>query len=208
MAIEHIPDVILSDVMMPQKDGYQLCHDLKKNTKTSHIPIIMLTAKAGQNNKIEGLTQGADAYMIKPFSSDELLLKIKNLIDSRKKIWEHFNAMDLAVIKDLDVMSIDDTFLQNVIKAIRSNLDNELLSVEDLAKEVGFSRAQLHRKLKALCNKSANQLIIEMRLNEAKRMLENKLGTVSEIAYSVGYSNMSYFTKSFKEKFGLLPSKI
>ncbi|MEL7533136.1 MAG: AraC family transcriptional regulator, partial [Bacteroidota bacterium] len=99
-------------------------------------------------------------------------------------------------------------FLHKVMGVIRENLDNEYLSVEDLAKAVGFSRSQLHRKLKALCNKSANQLIIEIRLNEAKRLLNSKAGSVSEIAYSVGYTNMSYFTKSFKEKFGVLPSKI
>ena len=208
LAIENIPDVILSDVMMPKKDGYQLCRDLKTNTKTCHIPIIMLTAKAGQDNKMEGLTLGADAYLTKPFSADELLIRIKNMINNRIKMWEQFNASDLVLVKDLEVQSIDDQFLQQVTKVIRSNIDNEFLSVEDLAKGVGFSRAQLHRKLKALCNKSANQLIIEIRLNEAKRMLENKLGTVSEIAYSVGYTNMSYFTKSFKDKFGLLPSKI
>ena len=208
LAIEHIPDIILSDIMMPKKDGYQLCHDLKVNAKTCHIPIMMLTAKAGYGNKMEGLTQGADAYLVKPFKADELLLRVKNLINIRMKMWEHFNAMDLVLIKDLDVLSIDDKFLQSVVNVIRSNMDNDLLSVEDLAKEVGFSRAQLHRKLKAICNKSANQLIVEMRLNEAKRMLENKAGAVSEIAYSVGYSNLSYFTKSFKEKFGMLPSKV
>lgn len=208
MAFEHIPDLVISDVMMPKKDGYELCHILKHNIKTSHVPIIMLTAKAGQLNKIEGLTQGADAYLTKPFDEDELLLRVKNLIDARKKIWEHFKFMDLALIDDLNLKSAEDTFLQKVIKTIKDNLDNELLSVEDIAAKVGFSRAQLHRKLKALTNKSAGQLVNEIRLNEAKRMLENKIGSVSEIAYSVGYSNMSYFTKSFKEKFGVLPSKI
>jgi len=208
MALEHIPDIILSDIMMPKKDGYAMCHDLKLNQKTSHIPIIMLTAKAGQDNKNEGLTQGADAYLTKPFNGDELILRIKNLIDSRKKMWEHFKSLDLSIVDDLSVTSIDDKFLLKVISVIKSNIDNEQLSVEDLSREVGFSRAQLHRKLKAISNKSANQLIIEIRLNEAKNMLERKSGSVSEIAYSVGYSNLSYFTKSFKEKFGLLPSKI
>ncbi|MEM7513286.1 MAG: ATP-binding protein, partial [Bacteroidota bacterium] len=208
LAIEHIPDMIISDVMMPGKDGYQLCHDLKVNPKTSHIPIIMLTAKAGQDNKMEGLTQGADAYMTKPFQSEELLVRINNLVSNRAKMWEHFNAMEFVVVEDIAIQSLDDQFLQQVMGIIRANLDNELLSVEDLAREVGFSRSQLHRKLKALCNKSAKQLIVEFRLNEAKRMLDNKIGTVSEIAYSVGYSNMSYFTKSFKQKFGILPSKL
>lgn len=208
LAFEHIPDIIISDIMMPKKDGYQLCNTLKNNSKTSHIPIIILTAKAGHENKIEGLTQGADAYLTKPFNAKELLLYSRNAIQSRQKMWNHFNTMNLTVVNDFDLVSVDDKFIQKVFKTIRSNIDNEFFSVEDLAKSVGFSRSQLHRKLKALCNKSANQLIIEIRLNEAKIMLEKKQGTVSEIAYSVGYSNMSYFTKSFKEKFGLLPSKV
>lgn len=208
LAIEHVPDLIVSDVMMPQKDGYQLCNDLKTNSKTSHIPIIMLTAKAGQEHMIEGLTLGADAYLTKPFDAKELLVRIKNLIANRAKLWGHFNARELVVLRDVNVQSLEDQFLEDTLKVIRTNIDNELFSVGDLAKEVGFSRSQLNRKLKAICNKTPNQLIIEFRLNEAKRMLEDKAGTVSEIAYSVGYSNMSYFTKSFKEQFGLLPSKI
>jgi signal transduction histidine kinase/DNA-binding response OmpR family regulator len=208
MAIEHIPDIIISDIMMPKMDGYMLCSSLKVNPKTSHIPIIMLTAKAGHEHKIEGLTQGADAYLTKPFDDKELMLRMKNLIDSRKKLWEHFKGLDMLLVDDIDVSSIDDKFLQDVFKTIKNNLDNEYFGVEDIAKQVGFSRSQLHRKLKALSGKSANQLITEIRLNEAHRMLRLKTGTVSEVAYSVGYSNLSYFTKSFKEKFDKLPSKI
>ncbi|WP_299336255.1 ATP-binding protein [uncultured Psychroserpens sp.] len=208
MAFEHVPDIIISDVMMPKKDGYELCHILKTNTKTSHIPIIMLTAKAGQSNRIEGLTQGADAFMTKPFDDKELLLQMKNLIDSRKHLWEHFKALDMLLVDDIDVTSIDDKFLQDVFKTIKTNLANDQLSVEHIAREVGFSRSQLHRKLKAISGKSANQLITEIRLNEAHRMLKSKSGSVSEIAYAVGYSNLSYFTKSFKERFGELPSKV
>ena len=208
MAFEHIPDIVISDIMMPKKDGYELCHSLKTSPKTSHIPIIMLTAKAGQDSKIEGLTQGADAYLTKPFDEKELILRMKNLIDSRKKLWEYFKALDMLLIDDIDVNSIDDKFLQDVFSCIKNNIDNEQFSVEDIARYVGFSRSQLHRKLKALSDKSANQLITEMRLNEAHRMLKLKAGSVSEIAYSVGYSNLSYFTKSFKEKFGTLPSKV
>lgn len=208
MAFEHIPDLIISDVMMPKKDGYELCNSLKTNSKTSHIPIIMLTAKAGQSNKIEGLTQGADDYLTKPFDDEELLLRMKNLIDSRKKIWEHFKALDMLLVDDLDIVSIDDKFLQDVFKTIKNNLDNEHFGVDDIARAVGFSRSQLHRKLKALIDKSTNQLITEMRLNEANRLLKLKAASVSEVAYSVGYSNLSYFAKSFKEKFGILPSKV
>ena len=208
MAFEHIPDLVISDVMMPKKDGYELCHALKNNVKTSHVPIMMLTAKAGQSNKMAGLTQGADAYLTKPFDANELLLRAQNLIKARKKIWDHFKSMDLSAVQDLNLSSVDDTFLQKVISYIKENIDNELLSVEDIASNVGFSRAQLHRKLKALTNKSTGQLVNEIRLNKAKNMLTQKVGSVSEIAYSVGYSNMSYFTKSFKAKFGVLPSKI
>ncbi len=208
MAFEHIPDLVISDVMMPKKDGYELCSALKNNVKTSHVPIMMLTAKAGQTNKMAGLSQGADVYLTKPFEADELVLRCQNLINARKKIWDHFKSMDLSAVQDLNLSSVDDKFLQKVISYIKENIDNELLSVEDIASNVGFSRAQLHRKLKALTNKSTGQLVNEIRLNRAKSMLTQKVGSVSEIAYSVGYANMSYFTKSFKAKFGVLPSKI
>ena len=194
--------------MMPKKDGYALCSALKQNTKTSHIPIMMLTAKAGQSSKMAGLAQGADAYLTKPFEADELLLRAKNLIDARKKIWDHFKSLDLNMVPDLELSSVDDQFLQKVFKTIKENIDNELLSVEDIAAQVGFSRAQLHRKLKALTNKSAGQWVNDIRLQRAKAMLTQNLGSVSEVAYSVGYANLSYFTKSFKEKFGVLPSKV
>ena len=208
LAFEHTPDIIITDIMMPKKDGYELCHALKNNSKTSHIPIIMLTAKAGEANKLEGLTQGADAYLTKPFNEKELLIRMKNLIDSRKNLWDHFKALDMLLVDDINVNSIEDKFLQDVFQTIKDNIDNEQFGVEDVARAVGFSRSQLHRKLKALSDKSANQLITEIRLNEAHRLLKLKTGTVSEIAYSVGYSNLSYFTKSFKEKFGMLPSKV
>lgn len=208
MAIEHVPDVIVSDVMMPEKDGFALCHSLKRNPKTSHVPVILLTAKAGQHNRLEGLGQGADAYLTKPFNADELLVRVRNLIEARKKIFEQFRQQGHLIIEELDLASLDDRFLQQVMGYIREQLDNDQLSVEDIAREVGFSRSQLHRKLKALINKSASQMVSEIRLNEAKRMLEQQAGSVSEIAYSVGFSNLSYFTKSFKEKFGVLPSAV
>ncbi|HKK77858.1 MAG TPA: ATP-binding protein [Saprospiraceae bacterium] len=208
MAIEHVPDLIISDVMMPKKDGYEMCSSLKRNTKTSHIPIIMLTAKARQEDKIEGLLQGVDSYLVKPFDGNELLLQIKNLVEAREKIWSHFKSMDMLLTDDLEVHSLEDQFIQEVFKTIKANLDNEQFGVEDLVRSLGFSRSQLHRKLKALIGKSANQLIVEIRLNEAHRMLKQKAGTVTEVAFSVGYSNLSYFSKSFKNKFGMLPSKV
>ena len=208
MAFEHIPNIIISDVMMPGKDGYALCHSLKSSIKTSHIPVILLTAKAGQSNKMTGLTQGADAYMIKPFKKEELLIRIQNLIASRDKMWAQFSSITNYSTAIQKLTTMDDQFFQAVNKVIMENLENEAFSVEDLSRAVGFSRSQFHRKLKALTNKSANQLIREIRLHRAKKLLESKAYTVSEVAYKTGYSNLSYFSKSFKDLFGELPSKI
>ena len=208
LALQHTPNIIISDIMMPKKDGNELCKSLKTNVRTSHIPIILLTAKAGQESKMEGLTHGADAYITKPFDPDELIVRVQNLLKLREKIWKQFKSIDSSTVSDLSLSSMDDRFFQEVLNVIYENLDNENLSVEHLAKEVGFSRSQLHRKLKALINKSANQLIRETRLNRAKVLLENNTATVAEIAYQVGMTNLSYFSKQFKEQFGKLPSDV
>lgn len=208
LALEHIPDIIVTDVMMPKKDGFELCEAVKKDSRTSHIPIVMLTAKAGQENKMQGLREGADAYLTKPFDVEELLVRLKNLIAIRERLWQKLKDTEGVLIDDLQLNSIDDQFLKKVFKTIDGNLDNTLFTVETLSESVGFSRAQLHRKLKALLNKSPNQLITEVRLNMARKMLQNKTGNVSEVAYSVGFSNLSYFSKSFKQKFGIAPSKL
>ena len=208
LALERIPDIIVTDVMMSKKDGFELCRDIKSDSRTSHIPIIMLTAKAGQENKMEGLKEGADAYLTKPFSDQELLIRMRNLLAIRDKIWQKLKDTDGLLVDDLQLTSLDDTFLKKVFKTIDEHLDDTTFSVELLSKYVGFSRAQLHRKLKALLNKSPNQLISEIRLNAAHKMLRNKTGNVSEVAYSVGFSNLSYFSKCFKEKFGVPPSEV
>lgn len=207
-AKECIPDIILTDVMMPEKDGYELCRSLKSNVLTSHIPIVMLTAKAAHSNKIEGLSLRADAYITKPFDSNELLLVIRNQINIRQTIWQNIKANNMAVLEDLPMSSLDDKFLHSVMGVIQSNIGNENFTVQHIAEKVGFSRSQLHRKLKALTNMSANQLITEIRLKEAYKLLKYKAANVSEVAYAVGFSNMSYFTKTFKKKFGKLPSQV
>ena len=208
MAFEHIPDIIISDIMMPLKDGFQLCNSLKNNAKTSHIPLILLTAKAGQENKIAGLTQGADGYLTKPFDEQELHMRMRNLLEVQRKLFSHWQSLDMFLVQDIEIKTLDDRFVQDTMLLIKANLDNEGFGVEDMVRSLGFSRSQLHRKLRAVLGKSANQLIVEVRLNEAYNMLKNEAGSVSEIAYSVGYTNLSYFTKSFKQKFGVLPSKV
>ncbi|MEZ4930606.1 MAG: response regulator [Saprospiraceae bacterium] len=215
-AIEHTPDLIVSDVMMPEMDGFELCETLKKDERTSHIPIILLTAKAGQRHKVEGLETGADDYLTKPFDEQELMVRAKNLVEQRRKLQAHFakmasqgnNGMIPLTPNEVAVTSTDQRFLEKVAAAIEQNLDNEFFSVEDLASEVAFSRSQLHRKLKVLTGKSPNELIREFRLCRAKELLEKGAGNVSEIAMEVGYSSLSYFTRSFKQAFGVSPSEV
>lgn len=208
LAVEHIPDIIVTDVMMPKKDGFELCEYLRKDGKTSHIPIVMLTAKAGQQNKLQGLREGADAYLTKPFDADELLIRMSNLIVVRERLWQKLVETDGVVVDSLQLNSVDDMFLQKVLKTINGHLDDTTFTVEQLSRAVGFSRGQLHRKLKALLNKSPNQLITEVRLKTALQMLQRKTGNVSEVAYAVGYSNLSYFSKSFRQQFGHAPSEV
>ena len=207
-ATEIIPDVIVCDVMMPGKDGFEVTKILKKQEKTSHVPIILLTAKAGVENRITGLETGADAYVPKPFSSDELHARIKNLIDGRKKLKEKYSRSLLVKPDVVAEPSMEEKFLLRVKKVVEEHLDDENFSVEELSKKVGMSRAQLHRKLIALTGKSASRFVRNYRLEHAYQLLENRVGTVSEIAYRVGYSSPAYFTKCFTEDFGISPSQV
>jgi DNA-binding response OmpR family regulator len=207
-AKETIPDLIISDVMMPKMDGYELCRILKLDEKTSHIPIILLTAKAGQENKIEGLETGADDYLTKPFDAKELLVRVKNLIALRRKLRERFSLGQVLKPGEIVVTSIDDAFLRKAMGVVEQRLGDESFSVEDLAHEAGMSRSQLHRKLTALTNQSPSDFIRYMRLHRAMELLTKHAGTVSEVAYSVGFSGVSYFTKCFQEQFGALPSEV
>ena len=207
MAVDKLPDLILSDVMMPRLSGTELCQTLKSEIKTSHIPVILLTAKAGQDAKLLGLEAGADDYLTKPFDGRELRVRSKNLIEQRQKLREKFGGELQLRPKAVKLSSMEEVFLQKVMEVIEENMGNEFFSVQDLANAVGFSRSQLSRKLKALTDKSSNQLIREFRLTRAKELLEQRAATVSEVAYQVGYANLSYFSKSYKETFGILPTE-
>jgi signal transduction histidine kinase/DNA-binding response OmpR family regulator len=207
-AQETIPDLIISDVMMPKKDGYEVCRTLKLDEKTSHIPIILLTAKAASENKIEGLEIGADDYLIKPFEPRELLARIKNLIDLRRKLRERFSISVPLKPGEIAVSSIDDVFLKKVAAAVERRMGDENFSVEELGQEVGMSRSQLHRKLSALTNQSPSDFIRYMRLHRAMALLQGNAGTVAEIAYSVGYGDPSHFSRRFHEVFGVPPGEV
>lgn len=206
-ALKKIPDVVISDVMMPDKDGFQLTSALKKNNETCHIPIILLTAKAGHESKIEGLERGADDYINKPFDEEELMLKLRNILRNRQKMQEKYRKQITVNPADYHVESIDEQFLANLCLIIENELSNPSLGADFICKKIGISHSQLNRKLNALINLSINQFIRSLRLKRAAQLLNKKAATISEIAYMSGFENLSYFTKKFKEEFGILPSE-
>ena len=205
-AREVIPDLIISDVMMPGKDGYELCRTLKTDEKTSHIPIILLTAKAGSEDKIEGLETGADDYLAKPFEPKELVARVRNLIESRRRLQKRFTVP--LKPGEIAVTSMDDAFLMRAIGILNERLSDENFGVDELGSALNMSRSQLHRKLTALTSQSTGEFIRYMRLHRAKDLLERGAGTVAEIAFSVGFSDPSHFSRRFHRQFGVTPSDL
>jgi signal transduction histidine kinase/DNA-binding response OmpR family regulator len=205
--LDHVPDLVVTDLMMPLKDGYQVCADLKQNEKTSHIPVVMLTAKADMDSKLMGIDTGADAYLAKPFDQRELLAIMANLINQRRQLREHYSKNDLWLSDTANIPSMEKVFLDKVKQAIGAHLDDEHYSVELLAEDVGLSRTQLHRKLKGLIDQSPGDLIRIIRLQQAYDLLKARSGTVSEIAYAVGFANPQSFSTSFSRYFGFTPSE-
>jgi signal transduction histidine kinase/DNA-binding response OmpR family regulator len=204
-----IPDLIVSDIMMPKMDGYEMTRRLRQDERTSHIPIILLTAKSDKDSKLQGLGLGADDYLIKPFDSDELLARIKNLIETRKMLQEKFGSGTEVLQKPAKatISYLDEQFLNRVIMVIEEHLSEEEFSIEEFGKDVGMSRSQIHRKLKALTGKSTSLYLRTVRLAKAKQMIEQKKGNISDICYAVGFSSPAYFSRCFKEEFGYAPSE-
>jgi signal transduction histidine kinase/DNA-binding response OmpR family regulator/streptogramin lyase len=205
-ALEAVPDLIISDIMMPGMDGYRLCRILKEDEKTSHIPIILLTAKAGTEHRIEGLETGADDYLIKPFEPKELVARVRNLIEVRRKLRARFNVPLRP--GDIVVASMDDAFLKKAVEAVERHMGEEAFGVTELGEALAMSRVQLHRKITALTDRPPGEFIRYLRLHRAMELLKRDAGTVSEIAYSVGFSDPSHFTRRFRELFGTLPSDV
>lgn len=206
-AESNIPDLIVSDVMMPRMDGYSLCRELKASKNTDHIPLILLTAKASRENKLEGLEIGADDYLIKPFDETELEVRIKNLISIRAQLQKKYQDEFWLKPNMGKIDSVHEMFLAQIKEAIEKNLDNDQFSVDDLGTEIAMSRSQVHRKLKALTDKSATTFIRNYRLHRAAELLKQEVGTITEIAYQVGFSSQTYFSSSFQELFGCAPSE-
>jgi signal transduction histidine kinase/DNA-binding response OmpR family regulator len=206
-ALRRVPDLIISDLMMPGVDGFGLCAALKKDERTSHIPIIMLTAKTAVENRIRGYETGADAYVTKPFNMQELLAQVKNLVNSRKELRENYKRIGVFGMENNQLPSMENSFLKNVRSIIHEHIDDEQLSVDLLSSELAMSRMQLHRKLKALVNLSPGELIREIRLEYANELLRNNVATVAEVAYQVGFGNPANFATSFSRRFGYPPSE-
>ena len=210
MAIENIPDIIISDVMMPEKDGYEVCQTLKTDERTSHIPIILLTAKAAQKDKVVGLQHGADAYLMKPFDKEELFVRLEKLLELRRALQERYSASTKNPVKRAvpDRSGFEDLFLEKVREAIQAQLGNADLSVAMLCTELELTQMQLYRKIKALTGKSPTLYIRSFRLHQAMELLRNTSLNVSEVAYQVGFSDPAYFSRAFKEEFDHSPSSI
>lgn len=208
LALDRIPDLIVCDVMMPRKNGHEVCTTLKQQERTSHIPLILLTAKADIDSRIEGLETKADDYLTKPFVPKELLLRISNLIDSRQQLREKYLQTMILKPAEVAITSVDEKFLKRLMDLLEQHIGDEKFGVEALGEEIGMSRSQLHRKLKALIGQGPNQFIRTFRLNRAHDMLKAQAATAAEIAYAVGFSSPSYFTKCFHEQFGYTPSDI
>jgi DNA-binding response OmpR family regulator/anti-sigma regulatory factor (Ser/Thr protein kinase) len=206
-SLENLPDLIISDVMMPKMDGFKLCEKLKTDERTSHIPVILLTAKASKEDKLEGYETGADEYLMKPFEPDELRTRIRNLIEQRKRLHEHFRKQGVFELNQTRITSVDKKFLQKAFERITDHISDSSFSVELLVEELAISRSVLHRKILSLTGETPGELIRRIRLKKAADLIKQRFGNLSEIALEVGFSNPAHFSESFKKQFGVTPSQ-
>ncbi|QIP13699.1 response regulator [Spirosoma aureum] len=218
-ATASLPDIVICDLMMPRLDGFGFCKALKSHEATSHIPVMMLTAKATVDDRIEGFELGADDYLTKPFNRGEIRARVKNLVQQRQRLYQRFAAnltTDVAQLAPLAepvgpvepvILAAEQKFLDRLTVVVNQNLSNPNFGVETLADAIGLSRAQLYRKLKALTNTTAIDFIRELRLAKAADLLTQGEESVTQIAYAVGFENLSYFAKVFQERYGVLPSQ-
>ena len=207
LALKKIPDLIISDIMMPVKDGIELCNDLKHDERTSHIPIILLTAKVGEENEITGLKTGADDYMTKPFNSEKLKVRIAKLIQIRQQLRERFSESFDFKLKELKITSVEEQFIKRLNETLESHLTTPDFNAQKFAKDMYMSRMQLHRKLEALYGFSATEFIRIQRLKLSKQLLDSSDLSISEIAYQVGFNTPSYFIKVFKSQYNCTPNE-
>jgi signal transduction histidine kinase/ligand-binding sensor domain-containing protein/DNA-binding response OmpR family regulator len=204
---KEIPDLIISDLMMPEMDGLTFCKKIRQNEKTSHIPVIMLTAKASQESKLESLESGIDAFITKPFKVNELKIRVRKLIEQRKKLREQFSTSAFLESDTPSVADVDREFLAKTVQLIEDSFSDENFKVSGLASTLNMSTSQFNRKLHGLVGQSPVQFIISVRLQRASKLLKVSNKTIAEIAYEVGYSDQAYFSRVFKKEYGVSPSE-
>ncbi|MBK9016865.1 MAG: helix-turn-helix domain-containing protein [Saprospiraceae bacterium] len=221
-ALEQIPDLIISDVMMPEKDGYQVLDALKHDERTSHIPIVLLTAKADASSKIAGLRRGADAYMPKPFQKAELLATLEMMLENKLRLAAHFSkkydfsqiltkaevGVNTNMPPDAEAVLAEDAFLQKVRQIVEANYGDEAFALPQLCDSLSMSRSQLFRKMKALTDISPSDFIRNFRMAQAKLLLETTQLAVKEVAWQVGFKEVPHFSKTFQETYGMSPSAL
>lgn len=205
---QEIPDLIISDLMMPEMDGFEFCRHIRQDEKTSHIPVIMLTAKAGLEHKVKGFETGIDAYLVKPFKIRELQARVRQLIQQRRQLRDRFSKSGMIQTSNITDDSAEKIFIEKAISIVENNFGNEQFKVEGFAGELNMSQSQLNRKLQALTDQTAIQFIVAVKLRHAAKLLKNKNDiSIAEISYLVGYNDQAYFTRVFKKQFGVSPSE-
>ena len=209
LALEQVPEIIISDVMMPKKDGFEVCDFLKNDERTSHIPIILLTAKADFESRIQGLKCGADAYLAKPFQKDELLIRLEKLLELRANMQKRFSNLSIPAESNTEEpeLVLEDAFILKLKKVLEDNIENPEFGINELCDAISLSRMQVHRKLKALTGVTTTQFIRDIRLDKSLEFLKNPELNISEVAYQVGFSDPNYYSRSFVQKYGKTPSE-
>ena len=207
-ALEMVPDIIISDVMMPEKDGFELCEFLKGDTRTSHIPLILLTAKSDVESKIKGLKYGADDYLAKPFHEEELLVRMQNVLDIRRKLQKRYQNLykDNSTVQPESSPNPEDAFILRIKVVFDEKMDDPQFNLDALSQVLHLSRSQLGRKVKALTGQSLAIFLRSLRLQKARHLLLTSSLTVKEVAYDVGFSDPAYFSRSYSEQYGESPS--
>ena len=202
-------DLVISDVVMPEMDGFTMLRMIKTNANVSHIPVIMLSSKADIGNRLEGLERGADAFLPKPFDMEELHLNVENLIQGRQRLRGKFSGAQQQIdkVELCEVKGNDELLMERVMKSINKNISNSDFNVDMLTQEVGISRAQLHRKMKEITGLSTSEFIRNIRLEQAARLLREQKINVTQVAYTVGFSNLAHFSTIFRKHFGVAPSE-
>jgi len=209
LAMEQVPDIVVSDVNMPKMDGFEMLKLIRNEEVISHVPVVFLTARDSEVDRLTGLKEGAESYLTKPFNSDELLLVVRNMLQHRDRLFEFFKTqVVIEEVSDTKPLSREQSFLLRIQGIIDRNLDDPLFSVEILSQELFMSRTQVHRKLKALTNTSTSIYVRNYKLEKARRMILNSEDNITEIAYKHGFSSPAYFSKCFNEFFGHSPSQL